>query len=63
MEIPRLGVEAELQLPAGRHHSHSDQDPSHVVHHSSQQCWILNPLSEGRDRTHILMDTSQAHYP
>ena len=26
--------------------------------HSSRQCWILNPLSEARDRTHILMDTS-----
>uniref|UniRef100_A0A8D1K5G6 Down syndrome cell adhesion molecule n=1 Tax=Sus scrofa TaxID=9823 RepID=A0A8D1K5G6_PIG len=24
----------------------------------SQQCWILNPLSEARDHTHILMDTS-----
>ena len=29
-----------------------------VLHHSSQQCWILNPLSKARDRTHNLMDTS-----
>ena len=29
------------------------------LHHSSQQCWILNPLSEARDRICILMDTSQ----
>ena len=26
--------------------------------HSSQQCWILNPLTEAGDWTHILMDTS-----
>ena len=39
-------------------------DPSHVsnLHHSSWQCWILNPLSEARDRTHILMDTSQFRF-
>ena len=37
---------------------------SHIcdLHHSSQQCQILNPLSEARDWTHILMDTSQVHY-
>ena len=29
------------------------------LHHSSQQPWIPNPLSEARDRTRILMDTSQ----
>ena len=29
------------------------------LHHSSQQCWILNPLSEARDRTSIPMDNSQ----
>ena len=28
------------------------------LHHSSQQHWILNPVSEARDRTRILMDTS-----
>ena len=25
------------------------------LHHSSQQCWIPDPLSETRDRTHILI--------
>ena len=32
-------------------------DPSHVcdLHHSSGQCWILNTLSEARDRTCNLM--------
>ena len=29
------------------------------LHHSSQQHGIFNPLSEARDRTHILMDTGQ----
>ena len=36
-------------------------DPNHVcnLHHSSGQRWILNPLSEARDPTCGLMDTSQ----
>ena len=40
------------------------QDPSHVceLHHSSQPCWILNPLSEARDPTWVLRDTSWVHY-
>ena len=29
------------------------------LHHSSQQCQILNPLSEARGQTLILLDTSQ----
>ena len=34
-------------------------DPSHLcdLHHSLQQCWILNPQREARDRIRILMDT------
>ena len=42
---------------AGLFHSHSNTDPSCIcnLHHSSQQGQILNPLSEARDRTHILM--------
>ena len=28
------------------------------LHHSSQLCQILNPLSEARDQTHMLMDPS-----
>ena len=37
--------------------------PCHVcsLHHSSRQCWILNPLSETRDRTLDLMVPSQIH--
>ena len=32
------------------------------LHHSSLHCWILNPLSEARDQTSILMDTSRVGY-
>ena len=39
-------------------------DPSCAcnLHHSSQQCRILNPLSEARDQICNLMDTRQVHY-
>ena len=61
MEVPRLGVEWELQLPAT---PIATRDPGHVgnLHHSSWQLQTLNPLSNARDQTHILMDTSQVHY-
>ena len=63
MEVPRLGVELELQLP-GYNTATATPDLSCVcdLHHSSQQRWILNPLSESRDWTHILMDTSRIYY-
>ena len=52
MEIPRLGLKSELQLPAYPTAT-ATQDMSHIcdLHHSSQQSQILNPLSEARDRT------------
>ena len=56
MEVPRLGVESELQLPAYAAAT-ATWDPSYVYDHSWQR-WILNPLSEARDQTRILMDTS-----
>ena len=61
MEVPRLGVKSELQPPA---YTTAMRDPSHVcdLHHSPQQCQILNPLSEARDRTRILQDTSQIRF-
>ena len=58
MEVPRLGVKSELQLPAYTTAT-ATQDPNPVcdLHHSSQHCWIPNPLSEARDRTLLLRDT------
>ena len=59
MEIPRLGVESELQLPAYTTAT-ATPDSSHVcdLHHSSQQRRILHSLNEPRDQTHILLDTN-----
>ena len=56
MEVPRLEVESELQLPPYAT-APAMQDPSHVcdLHYSSQQCQILNPLNKARDQTHNLM--------
>ena len=72
MEVLRLGVDLELQLlaytiatatatAAAIATATATLDPSHVcdVHHSSWQCWILNPRNKGRDQTCLLMDTSQ----
>ena len=57
MEVPRLGVESELELLAYAIAT-AMPDPSCICDlcHSSQQHWIFNPLSEAKDRTHILMD-------
>ena len=63
MEVPRVGAESELQLLAYTTAT-TIQDPSRAcdLHHSSQQHWILNSLSEARDRTQVLMGTSQVRY-
>ena len=63
MEVLRLRVESELQLPAYTAAT-AVQDPSLdcTLYHSSWHCQIFNPLSEARDRTHILMDNSQICY-
>ena len=63
MEVPRLGVELELQLLAYAT-ARATWDLSSVcdLHQSSRQCLILNPLSEARDRTCIVMDTSWVCY-
>ena len=60
MEVPRLGVELEL-LPPAYTRATAMPDLSHVceLYHSSQQCWMLNPRSEARDRTRNLMVPSQ----
>ena len=60
VEVPRLGVEWEVQPPACTTAT-ATRDQSHIcdLHHSSQQRRILNPLSEARDQIHILIDPSQ----
>ena len=59
MGVPRPGVKSELQLLAYTTAT-AMLDPSCVwdLHHSLQQRGILNPLSEARDQTYILMDIS-----
>ena len=61
MEVPRLGVKLELQLLAYATAT-AMPDPSCIcgLHSSLQQCQILNPLSEARDRSCILKAASQA---
>ena len=60
MEVPRLGAESELWLPAYAtptamwHRSRACN-----LHHRSRLRQMLNPLSGSRDQTCILMDTSQ----
>ena len=63
IEVPRLGVESELQLPAYTTAT-AMPDPSRTcdLHHNSQQCRIPDPLSKARDWTRVLMDTSQVGY-
>ena len=60
MEVPRIRVESELQLPA---YPIATAMPNIGricnLYHISLQCWIFNPLSKARDQTCIFMDTSQ----
>ena len=60
MEVPRLGPESELQLPAYATAT-ARQDPSRVcdLQHSSLQRQIPDPLTKARDRTHNLTVPSQ----
>ena len=53
MEVPRLGVESELQLPAYTT-AIATRDPSAIcdLHHSSWQCRILTQGSNVRPHGH-----------
>ena len=51
MDVPRLGVESELQLQACATAT-AMPDPSHIC----DLCWVLNPLSKVGDQTRIVMD-------
>ena len=58
MEVPRLGVESELPvLPCATATAKQKLSLICSLHHSSWRRRILNPLSEARDQTRILMDT------
>ena len=63
MEVPRLGVESELQLPAYTTAT-AMPDVSLVCDllHSSWQRRILNPLSEARDESCVLVDAGQVRH-
>ena len=60
MEVPRLGVQSELQ-PLAYVTAAAMRDPRYIcdLHYSSWQRRILNPLSEARDHTCVLMDASR----
>ena len=60
MEVPRLGIESELQ-PLAYTTATATQDLNCIcdLHHSSQQYQMVNPLSEARDWAHNLMVPSQ----
>ena len=59
MEVPRPEVELELQ-PLAYTTATATRDPSLIcyLHHSSRQCWILNPLTKARDLACVLMNSS-----
>ena len=63
MEVARLGIQQELQLPAYTT-AIATQDLGGIcdLYHSSWQRQILNPLREARNRTHVLMNTSPICY-
>ena len=63
MEVPRLGVELELQLLAyATATAMPDLSRACELHHSSPQRRILNPLSEAKDRTRNLAVSSQIRF-
>ena len=59
-----IGVESELQLSACTTAT-AKPDPSHIcdLHRSSRQCQIFSSLGKARDRTRLLIDTSQVLNP
>ena len=63
MEVPRLGVELELQLPDCATAT-ATLDPSHIrsLCRNSWQRWILTPLSRARNQACFLTDTSPVRY-
>ena len=64
MEIPGVGVQSELQWLAYIT-AMATWDVSRIcdLHPAHSNTGSFNPLSEARDRTHILMDTGWVLHP
>ena len=64
MEVPRLGIKSELQLPTDTTAT-ANPDPSCIcdLHYSSQQHGSLTHWGGPGIETHILMDTSWVYNP
>ena len=60
MDVPRLGLELELQ-PLAYPTATATADRSRIcdLHHRSGQCQLLNPLSQARDGDCVLMGATQ----
>ena len=62
MEVPRIGLGLELQLPAYTTATATLGLGCIRNLHYSSQLRILNALSKTRDFTFVLVDTNQVHY-
>ena len=65
MEVPRLGINSELQLlvyTTATAIAMPDLNCIFNLYHSSWQRWIPDPLSKARDGTCILLDTRFIHF-
>ena len=63
MEVPRLGIESELQLPAYTQPQQCQIQATSATHATAPGNATLNPLSMARDPAHMLVDTSQVLNP
>ena len=63
MEVPRQGVESELQIPSYTTATQCGIGAVCHLYHSWWQCQILNPLSRAKDQIRIFMDMSQVCNP
>ena len=63
MEVPRLGVQLELQLPAYNTATSDLRATSATYTTVRGNVLILNPLSEARDGTRNLMVLSRIRFP
>ena len=58
MEFPSAYGGSQARGPIGAATARLYQSRICDLHHSSQQCQILNPLSQARDQTCVLVDSS-----